>query len=80
MILTTEHLKKDLEVLGHGGAEAKSLFMEMAHRLHQVADDAVGHWITLALPALPERERVELVTELMRLHLSRKPRTSAAVH
>jgi hypothetical protein len=65
MKLTEEILLKDLELLRHGGAEAISLFMEMAGRMRQAADDALHDWVTLALPALPERERAEIVVLLM---------------
>ena len=71
MKLTEEHLLEDLELLRHGGAEAISLFMEMARRMHKAADDGLQHWVTLALPALPERERAEVVLELMSVRLAR---------
>ena len=62
---TEEALLKDLELLRHGGAEAVALFMEMAQRMRQTADDALHAWVTVALPALPERERAEVVVLLM---------------
>ena len=65
-------LLKDLELLSHGGAEAISLFMDMAGRMRQAADDALHDWVTLALPALPERERTEVVVMLMRPQVKRR--------
>jgi hypothetical protein len=76
MMLTEAALLKDLELLRHGGQEAVSLFMEMARRMQQAADEALQDWVTLALPALPERERAEVVVLLM---VSR-PKRRATLH
>ena len=75
MTLTQEMLEKDLELLRHGGAEATTLFLEMARRMHRPADDALQHWLTLALPALPERERAEVVLMLMTSRMRRSARS-----
>ena len=74
MRLTEESLLRDLELLRHGGAEAVALFMDMAQRLHQMADDALHAWVTVALPALPERERAEVVLLLMIAPAAAQPR------
>jgi hypothetical protein len=75
MTLTQEMLEKDLELLRHGGAEAITLFLEMASLMRHAADDALQHWVTLALPALPERERAEIVLMLMTSRLPRAARS-----
>ena len=60
------------ELLSHGGAEAISLFLEMAGRMRKAADDALNDWVTLALPALSERERAEVVVMLMTRQVRRR--------
>jgi hypothetical protein len=67
MAITTEDLlRSDLDVLNHGGQEAISLFLEMSRRLHETGQvEALHDWITVAAPALPERERGEVMTLLM---------------
>jgi len=67
MPITTEDLlRTDLDVLNHGGQEAISLFLEMSRRLHETGQvEALHDWITVAAPALPERERGEVMTLLM---------------
>ena len=67
MAITTEELlRTDLDLLNHGGQEAISLFLEMSKRLHETGQvEALRDWITIAAPALPERERGEVMTLLM---------------
>ena len=68
--LTEEHLKADLEMLSHGGGEAISLFMTMSKRLHESAgEEGLRDWITIAAPALPEKERAEILIHLMEVYL-----------
>ena len=56
--LTEELIRMDLATLSHGGEEAIRLFLEMSKRLHEDdADCGLHHWVTVAAPALPERER-----------------------
>ena len=64
--LTEQMLRADLDVLRHGGQEAVTLFLEMSQRLHEAGKgDALHDWVTIAAPALPERERAEVMTLLM---------------
>jgi len=66
MQLTEDILRTDLAVLSHGGQEAISLFLEMSKRLHEAGDaDALRDWVVLAAPALPEKERGEVIVLLM---------------
>ena len=66
MEITEKLLRTDLEVLNHGGQEAISLFLEMSKRLHEAGEaEALRDWIVIAAPALPERERGEVMTLLM---------------
>jgi len=66
MQLTEDILRTDLAVLSHGGQEAISLFLEMSKRLHEAGDaDALRDWVVLAAPALPEKERSEVIVLLM---------------
>ena len=66
MKITEKLLQTDLEVLNHGGQEAISLFLEMSKRLHEAGEaEALHDWIVIATPALPERERGEVMTLLM---------------
>jgi hypothetical protein len=66
MQLTEDTLRTDLAVLSHGGQEAISLFLEMSKRLHEAGDaEALRDWIVLAAPALPEKERGEVIVLLM---------------
>lgn len=70
MIITEERLLSALDVLHHGGEEAISLFLEMSTRLHQTGHpDALRDWVTIATPALPEKERSEVMILLMREYL-----------
>jgi hypothetical protein len=66
MKITEDLLRTDLAVLNHGGPEAISLFLEMSHRLHEAGQaDALRDWIVVAAPALPEKERGELIALLL---------------
>jgi len=66
MKITEDLLRTDLAVLNHGGQEAISLFLEMGRRLHEAGQfDALRDWIVVAAPALPEKERGELIVLLM---------------
>ena len=66
MQLTEDILRADLALLNHGGQEAISLFLEMSRRLHEAGDaDALRDWIAIAAPALPEKERGEVIVLLM---------------
>jgi hypothetical protein len=66
MTITEKLLRTDLEVLEHGGQEAISLFLEISKRLHEAGEaEALRQWIVIAAPALPERERAEVMTLLM---------------
>jgi hypothetical protein len=66
MIITEELLRTDLDILNHGGQEAISLFLEMSLRLHEAGNaEGLHDWIAIAAPALPERERGEVMTLLM---------------
>jgi hypothetical protein len=66
MKITEDVLRTDLAVLNHGGQEAISLFLEMSRRMHEAGQpDALRDWIIVAAPALPEKERGELIVLLM---------------
>ena len=59
-----------LETLSHGGKEAIALFMELSKQIHQHgAEDGLQDWVTIAAPALPEKERNEVLVILMCSHL-----------
>ena len=65
-LLTEELVLADLATLSHGGQQAIALFLKMSRRLHeQGAKDAMQDWITIAAPALPEKERNEVLVMLM---------------
>lgn len=77
-VLTSELIAMDLDALSHGGKEAITLFMEMSRRLDEEgANDALQNWITIAAPALPEKERNEVLVMLMCSHLYLNRRTRA---
>ena len=70
IFLTEELIMTNLTTLSHGGKEATSLFLKMSKRLHEEgAKDALQDWITIAAPALPEKERNEVLVMLMCSHL-----------
>jgi hypothetical protein len=78
LMLTEECITMDLDTLSHGGKEAIALFMEMSKRLHeQGANDALQDWVTIAAPALPEKERNEVLVILMCSHLFLNHQTQA---
>jgi len=68
--LTQDLITMDLETLSHGGQEAVALFLEMSKRLH-TDDDVCGlhDWVTVAAPALPERERNDVLVMLLSSYL-----------
>jgi hypothetical protein len=68
--LTAELIARHLEFLRHGGEEAIALFMELSRQIHRHgAEDGLQDWVTIAAPALPERERNEVLVMLMCSHL-----------
>ena len=74
-LLTEELLMTDLDTLSYGGKEAIALFLEMSRRLHDDgATDALHDWVTIAAPALPEKERNEVLVMLMCSYLFSKSR------
>ena len=80
-VLTKELITMDLDALSHGGKEAIRLFVEMSKRLHEDgAEDALHDWITIAAPALPEKERNEVLVMLMcsYLYLNRQQRAEGS--
>jgi hypothetical protein len=73
MALTEEKLTRSIETLRHGGSEAIVLFMGIGERLYEEGgEEELLSWVTIAAPALPEHERIEIVTvlvsELFRTH------------
>ena len=75
-VLTEKLIMMDLDTLSHGGQEAIALFMEMSRRLNEEgAKDALQNWITIAAPALPEREQNEVLVMLMDSYLLRDRQT-----
>jgi len=73
MKITEDALRTDLAVLNHGGPEAIVLFLEMSRRMHQAGQaDALRDWIIIAAPALPEKERGELIVLLMYGYLAER--------
>jgi hypothetical protein len=55
-----------LRTLRKGGSDAVTAFVESCVSIHEAGGgDAVGQWIAVALPQLPEPERAALVTLLM---------------
>ena len=77
-VLTEELIMIDLETLRHGGKQAITLFMEMSRRLHdEGAKDALQDWVTIASPALPEKEGNEVLVMLMGSYLFMDYQTQA---
>jgi hypothetical protein len=77
-ILTEALIMASLDTLSHGGTQATSLFMEMSKRLHERGEmDGLQDWITIAAPALPEKERNEVIVMLMHSHLFLAHQTQA---
>lgn len=69
-VITEELILANLDTLSHGGKEAIILFMEMCERLYDEGKKgALQDWITIAAPALPEKERNEVLLMLMCSHL-----------
>jgi hypothetical protein len=69
IVLTEELIMKNLDTLSHGGKGAIVLFIDMCKRLHeQGAKGALEDWVTIAAPALPEKERNEVLVMLMGSH------------
>jgi hypothetical protein len=80
MQLTEDILCADLAVLSHGGQEAISLFLEMSRRLHEAGDaEALRDWVVIAAPALPEKERGEIIVLLMYGYLYLSYQTKADI-
>lgn len=68
--LTEELITMDLETLSHGGQEAIALFLEMSKRMHaDDSDSGLQDWVTVAAPALPEKERNEVLMMLLDSYL-----------
>ena len=68
---TEELIAMHLETLSHGGEQAIALFMELSRLIHQHgAEDGLQDWVTIAAPALPEKERNEVLVLLMCSHLT----------
>lgn len=68
--LTEEIIAMHLETLSHGGEQAITLFMELSRQIHQhSAEDGLQDWVTIAAPALPEKERNAVLALLMCSHL-----------
>jgi hypothetical protein len=71
MTVSDNRLKRDLELLRHGGAEAVVLFLERAQEFYgSDGPDALSSWVTVASPALPEVDRHAAITVLFRLILT----------
>jgi hypothetical protein len=69
-VLTEALIMSCIDMLRHGGSEAVELFLEMSKRLHQRGEKgALQDWVTVAAPALPEKERNEVLVMLMCSHL-----------
>lgn len=69
-LLTEELIQTDLDTLRHGGKQAIALFLQTSRRLHeQGASDALHDWVTIAAPALPEKERNEVLVMMMHSYL-----------
>jgi hypothetical protein len=65
-VLTEELIVMDLKTLNHGGVQAVTLFLNMSKRLYEEgAKGALQDWVTIAAPALPEKERNEVLVMLM---------------
>jgi hypothetical protein len=79
-VLTEGVIMTGLETLSHGGEEAITLFMEMSKQLHEAgAKDALQDWVTIAAPALPEKERNDVLVMLMCSHLVLGRQTQARI-
>ena len=79
--LTAEFISLHLEILRHGGEEAIVLFMELSKQIHHHgAEDGLQDWVTIAAPALPEKERNEVLVMLMCSHLCLDGQNQAQVH
>ena len=64
-MLSAEALSRGIELLRHGGSEGIALFMTTAQEMLAVGgEDALQSWLTIATPALPERERTVVLTAL----------------
>jgi len=69
VVLTEELIVRNLDTLRHGGKEAISLFVKMCKRLHEEgARGALWDWVTIAAPALPEKERNEVLVMMICSH------------
>jgi hypothetical protein len=78
--LTEELVTRHLETLSHGGREAIDLFVALSKHIHRHgAADGLHDWITIAAPALPEKERNEVLLMLMCSHLALDGETEALI-
>jgi hypothetical protein len=69
-VLTEALIMSCIDMLRHGGSEAVELFLAMSKRLHQRGEQgALQDWVTVAAPALPEKERNEVLVMLICSHL-----------
>jgi hypothetical protein len=77
-VLTEDLIMSCLDILRHGGKEAVTLFIEMSKRLHERSEtDALQDWVTIAAPALPEKERNDILVKLMCSYLFLDRQTQA---
>ena len=77
-VLTEDVIMTGLDTLNHGGEEAITLYMEMSKQLHEAgAKDALQDWVTIAAPALPKKERNNVLVMLMCSHLVLDRQTKA---
>lgn len=59
-------LARNIETLRHGGYESIVLFLRLSRLLYEKGGaETLKCWITIAAPALPERERTEIITSLL---------------
>ena len=71
IMFTPDEIRHNIEVLRHGGKDAIALFIEISAILFEGGnEDALRSWITIALPALPELEKADVLTSLMTYLLS----------
>ncbi len=64
--ITEESLTMNIERIRHGGSESIITFLRVGMSLFKTRGvEALQSWITIALPALPERESAEIVTSLL---------------
>jgi hypothetical protein len=65
-MMTAERLARNIELMRHGGKEGTDLFLRSAREILEFSGDgALQDWITLAAPALPEKERTVVLAALI---------------